>query len=504
MLAGREQGDMFWIILILFLTVFCYQTYVLGILPTRIAKTGLRGDHDAAIARLERLMKLPSFNGESGRVFVLFNLADRCVVAKRYEDALPWLTRLMAIRNVPGELEPIVHSRYADCCEALGRPHEAVEHRRYAATAAQAKPESYAAVLARGDELDRRKEYDEACEHYGNALGRAKLDAKQKTVIQTKLAVSALRAGRPETVVRVAGEALSQPVTPDIAMMLHRLAGTAYSSLGDLERSGEELQKAYDLAEARQDLPHQAEALAGLSGVARNQGRLAEALETARRAVSLQSPPPKVANIYLYEVLMLLGRYQEAWGVVTGSSEQIAFLPHQQKATAGIDSLTLARVCLEIGQPQDAWSYWQGGAAAFIDDPKMGPYVRSLGAVLQAHLGMADDARRQVRYVAETLETTTLARGSKLDKYAYLVRAAALLGDHADCLRFLEVYRALKPYRADLPRTLYYAGESCLRTGDRDRAASLFREAASACPEAIYAEHARTRLSEMGVALPHA
>jgi tetratricopeptide (TPR) repeat protein len=218
--------------------------------------------------------------------------------------------------------------------------------------------------------------------------------------------------------------------------------------------------------------------------------------------VALHSPPPRVANIYLYETLMTLGRYQEAWGVMTGSAEQVAFLPHHQKALAGIDNLTLARICLEIGQPQDAWGYWQAGAAAFIDDPKMGPYVRSLGAAVQAHLGMADDARKQIRYVAEVLDAKPLPRGSKLDNYAYLIRAASLLGDHGDCLRFLERYRELKPYVADFPRTLYYAGESCFRAGDRDGAMSRYREAASACPESIYAEHALTRLSEMGVSAP--
>lgn len=487
---------MFWTVTTaIILLLLAYQWIVLVALPGKIAATGLRGDHDAAIARLETLLKLPTFMGDTGRMFVLFHLADRCVIAKRYADAMPYFQRLFALPQLPPELSPMIHQRYGDCCEALGRPQEAVEHRHFAVNTAQ--PSTYQEAVARGSHLDRENQVEEAYEVYAHAVATVKCDPRQKAVLNARLATAAMRAGRPDATVAAAEAAIALPAAPAITGAMHRIAGVAYTNLGDLDRANDHLQIALKMAEGAGERAHQAETLASLSAISRNRGKLAEGLAVARRAVSLVTPPPRVANIYLYEALMALGLYQEAWQVVTGVAEDVAFMPHHQRTYAAIDNLLLCRICLDFGRAEDAMSYWQHGMKGFQNDTKMAPYLRAMGAVILAQLGRTDEARAEAQWVERTLQTAPLGRGNKIDCYFYRIWSTSLTGDHADCLANLARLRALEPFPYTLAKPLTFAAESCLSAGDRDTARALLAEATEACLESPWAQKAKERLLQI-------
>jgi hypothetical protein len=139
-----------------------------------------------------------------------------------------------------------------------------------------------------------------------------------------------------------------------------------------------------------------------------------------------------------------------------------------------------------------------GREAAFAGNAKMQYFIQAFKAVLLAQLGRSDEAFQTMLVTGEKVATAAVGRGTKVDTYCYLCRAASTLEDHDHCLQYLESYREMNPSPADYPRTLFFAAESCLKAGDFNRAAKLYNEAADTCPEVVYAAHARLRLQEIG------
>ena len=479
----------------LFMAYVLYLWLVMGILPAKIADIGPRDDHAKAIARLETLARLPTLMGDTGRVPVLFHLASRYVVAQRYSDAMPYLRRLIALPFLPQEMKPLVHGRYGDCCEALGRRDEAERHRQIAVGVDKA--DTYETVVARGAALDRERRAAEACALFAQAIDVVKCGPAQRNDLRLKLGLAAINAGRPEAARQAVEQVLADDPEQRIAVKAHRTAALAYKNLGDLEKAEAHYRAAQQIAESAGDRARQAEMLAGLSDVERRRGNLLQALAMAQEAFALHHPPTRVTSLYLSEAYFQLVRYEEAWGAISGERDGVMFTARHQRLLQSIDCITLSSICVECGRYDDASRYLQQAADGFQGDQKMAVGIRASGAVILAHQGLMDQAQREIDWVAETLTAMPLGRSTQIDSYFQLVRASYLVGNHDACMRYLDRCQELKPYADTRPRILSFAAESCLHVGDRDTARALFAEAAGACPESPWAQKAQERLLQI-------
>jgi len=478
-------------------TIIAYHYGIFELLPAELAAPGVRGDAGEAIKKLELILRFPSLFGDAGRVDLLYYLGDRCASVGRYGEAMSWFTRLLAVKWISSDKRVKALGRCAHCCERLGNASDAAKYRRNAVSVAYKSPRSYTSVHTFVDYFERLQQFAGVCKIIDAALLSVELLPDQRSFLLTELAIAAGRDGQQRRSMDAAEEALSAGLTVNRQMIMHKAAVISYAGLGDLQNAQRHADLTFGLAKQENNIAWQSTALAQFADLARKRGELTSAVEIAIRAAAMQQPPNQAVVGALFEALLAVGRYQQAWNALTQQNEDIHLTPHDKRKYSGLDHMRLARVYLEVGMHHEARRHIKTAIQCFSGSKTMETYCRAVECVVLVNLGLSDACRDSMHRVIDMVESVLDGQVGNTAPHAFLVRAAYLLGNHEQCIGLLDRYRELPHISPDLAKTLFFAGESCVRAGDLGGALALFREAAESCPEAFYASRSLKRANEL-------
>jgi tetratricopeptide (TPR) repeat protein len=156
---------------------------------------------------------------------------------KRYTEAAEAFRQFLA-QPLSAGLEADTRRRLADTLASLGQAEEAAAERELAGNIAESSTGDPMALMTRGDLLKRDHRYDEACSAYEQGLRLIwtlpPLAEPSRAYLMAKLALAHYEASRPAKTVIWAGASLANSPNPTIRLIMHRMCGVGYSTLGDL------------------------------------------------------------------------------------------------------------------------------------------------------------------------------------------------------------------------------------------------------------------------------
>jgi tetratricopeptide (TPR) repeat protein len=485
------------IFLSLFLFLVLYQVVIFMIMPYVIALMIPRRGRRRAIDTMASIARMPGIGGDHGKAIVFFAIGHQCFLDKRYDEAAGWYERLMGVKKVPELYVPVMHGRYADCCELLGRTEQAEQHRKLALITAQQTPTKIDSVIETGEQLQILGQLDRALQVYESAIRTVKFASFQRNQLRYNVATLAHRIGRPDIVVNTVNAALNDRILRSYLMFMMQLLGLAYLDQGNLNKAAEAIQKFSEAAKSSGNSQATAAALADYALICRARGNLAEAVASAVQALAASTPPSSKCAMVLCQNFMLVGRYPDALEAIDGPKLDQHNLPYQIRINKSGVLGTKARLLNEMGRADEAEIQLKEALANVQNTDPRAKLLALFGAVLAAQAGRFNEARSMIPVIEGILSDTRLGRHVRLDFLADLIRLSCLLGDHDACLRYLLQFRALNPYIVEMPRPLFFTASACLKYGDRARAIELYTEASTVCPEAVYAIHAKNQLGSL-------
>jgi tetratricopeptide (TPR) repeat protein len=435
---------------------------------------------------------------------------------KRYAEAAEAFRQLLAQPLPPG-LEADTRRRLADTLASMGQAEESAEERELAGNIAGSSTGDPMALMTKGDLLKRDHRYDEACTAYEQALRLMQTlppDAEpSRAYLMAKLALAHYEASRPAKTVIWAGASLANGPNPTIRLIMHRMCGVGYSTLGELEKAEAHYIQALKLAGAGGKPQEIAQSLMTLAGVQHKRGRFEAAIATAQRATETFPHPSRGGLLVEAECLRDMGQFEEARAVVAAMKEGPRWdRPDVEQRTQVICSLTLAWIEANADQPeaalpalQEAWAGLGVSREAFPLAPppaegedKLVLYCDATAVRVYAQLGQAGNARQMQESVESRLPRFDPDRASQLGVYSELALAASALGDFSQSLNWWHKYLDARPDVVGLTKAHHGLGVTNLGLGEIDAAREAFRQAVAPGIDSIYARRAQARVEELG------
>jgi len=482
---------------IVFLTVLlivaAYEFIVFVVYAARIADTGVDGDHALAIQRLQNLLRLPSLLG-FGKDHVQLLIGDRLLFSRRYEEAIVVLKDLLM--RAPSRDTGRARELLADALDAVGRHPQAESERQMVLRLATEEPSNAVLWMSQANIAARQQRYQDAYKLYERAYHDPFSRLGLRPQLVGKLALAAMNLGHPHDTIRWAEMGLKLGSGGALKGVYHRQAGTSYSNIGDLDAAAKHFNEAYAVAQGSNDSSAAAQSLAGLSGVQRNMGQFDAAIENGRKALNLSSFA-RVANIYLFETYMTLGRYDEARDTILYSGESSTLtIPSNEKRSAAAMHLALGRIHAETGHFDAALAELSLASPVFTE-LKMAAYCKCMAAWFQAGAGAKETALTSMQEGAQMAERLSDSPGSQRDDYSMLARAALLLGEYDSALGYAGRLFARHPHPADLPQAHYLVGEARRGLGDADAARAAYQAGWATGIRSVWMERIRERFGEI-------
>ena len=446
----------------------------------------------------------------------------RLFLEKRYTEAVEAFRHLLA-QPLPAGLEADTRRRLADTLASLGQVEEAAAERELATNIAEGGAEDPMALMTKGDLLKRDHRHDEACAAYDQALrlmpavpmisAAPPTPGPSRAYLMAKLALAHYEASRPAKTIIWAGASLANYPDPTIRLIMHRMCGVGYSTLGDLEKAETHYIQALELAKAGGKPQEIAQGLTTLATIQRKRGAFASAIAMARLATDTFAHPGRGGRLLEAECLRDTGRYEEARAVVADMKKGPRWdRPDMEQRTQVICSLTLAWIEANDDRPEaalaalrEAWAGLGVSRETFPLPPpatdgedKMVLYSDATAVRVYAQLGQVEDARRMQDSVESRLPRFNQDRAGLLGVYSELAPAASALGDYGQSLDWWRKYLDCEPDVIGLTKAHYGLGEAFLGSGKPDAAREAFRQAVAPGIDSIHARRAQARLDELG------
>lgn len=384
------------------------------------------------------------------------NAATRLFQRKQYAEAAASYRSLLKWR-LPSGIEADTRRRLSDALDSAGRGDEAAAERERAEAVSARSPGDAQAQSARGDLLERKRQYDDACEAYGQALRQTPvIVTADRATIMAKLSAAHYHAGRPVEAVKWAEDSLSSRP---------------------------------------------------------KRGHLVEAVAAARRAVGTCDSPFRSGRIAEVESLRELGRFEEARAVVARMKQGPRHpQPPIERRLQAMCALTLAWVESADDRPDAALAaleetrdhlkvltrstVWPPPPSS--NEDKLVVFCDATAMRVCAALGQRERAQSLRADVESYLPRYANDRATLMGIYANFARTAFYLGDLAESRAFWQRHLDCKPSPIGLPYAHYWLGEVALHAGETDTAREEYRQAASFGIDSLDARRAQARLDELG------
>ncbi|MEP6754013.1 MAG: tetratricopeptide repeat protein [Chthonomonadales bacterium] len=493
---------MFWIIVVLLIAFaalwlfreFSYYGLGLGV-SSRLAYQGKRY---ASIKILRKMLARKSIVGRAIRGTIYLRLTWMLLSEKQFDECIEECEAfLREIKN--SALVSMVRTRMADAHEAAGRTDDAEAQRNLAASDLQEGPENPTTLLAKAQGLTRSQKYPEAIELLQRALELGgKRSPHLRATLLCNLSNCAFNAGRMHEAADWAEEAANAGGDVKITALANKSAGTAFGSLGDLEKSERFYQQTVDLQKKMGDREGAGQTMAALAGITRKRGYLTEAIGLCDEAATQSLTAKRMARMQQYECLMALGRYDEARQMleISMKSNSLA-VPVFEKRVQGLSYVGHANIHLSKREPSEAIPYLDQAADHYSTDPKLTRMVKSYRVWALGQLGDSDVVENLTAELEESLTTFPDDRSGSLSCNHFLARAWMELKEPEKALGYLDRYVALGPDPVDIPKYRYLKAE-CLKMLGRTEDARIEYQAAVDCGiETYYSAQAKLRLSEL-------
>lgn len=464
-------------------------------LPTRWLKRLARGNPPREKQLLEWIEASPALLGDAMKVAVRMRLVYVYEREHRF-DAVERLCRKMLAHRLPRGLESTIRAHLADALDALGRRAESESERERIQEVLAGTLDKPLEQLARGNLLMSQDRHAEACEAYEQGLGIVPVDKPDfRLKFMNKLAIAALRAGRPADALSWADQAIAGGAGQPWLSLMHRMAALACSNMGRLEESERHLHLAEDAARARGDSAGVSQCLALLANLAHHRGQFEQAFTLCRQAAAMDHEACRPAWLLEAELHRLQGRYDEAISLLARAQEA----PQHGKAAAArqgqaVCMLSAAWIEAERGQGERAWTLLQQALGELGNDAKLGLWCDGTAAWVCALLGRRAQAERIYAQAAPRIDALGDDRATQLNLHALLGKASFALGDYARAAEHWEAFLTHAPEAVNRPSGGYYLGEARLKLGDLAGAREAFGDSVAVGIDSHHARLARERL----------
>ncbi|MCW3059616.1 MAG: Tetratricopeptide repeat [Capsulimonas sp.] len=469
---------------------------VFTFLPHHAQRLAAKGEIERGIALLERLSRMTFWVRGSLSKLTRYRLAGLYAQAQRYREAVELYQSLLKERLTPS-LEGDIHLRLADCWEGLGLAADAQAERYQAHDRAQRAAADPASRRTEGMLLERENKYAEACAAYEQGLAATlPADKETRAIFLGHLCVASFNAGRMDQVIKWADEAAQSRCLGSCGPSIHGMAAVATSNMGDFEQAERHSQQRYEIAISKHNKDDAAEALAFLASIHKRQGKLAEAIETADRAIALSAKASRTANISKAECLETIGDFDGALRAFDAcAAAPNVWVPALQQRNQAVVALGRARALLGAGRPEEADPYLRSAEREFACDAKLSLWCRSMRTWLDATTGNRAAAMQGIDYLEAQIANFPHDRGTALSLASSVARAVYLLGDYERSQRLWQNYLEMSPDPVEIPKGYYYLGESLFALGETDAARAAFLHSIEQNIDTHHARLARERLA---------
>ncbi len=465
------------------------------LLPALAKNAYASGKRDAARRLFELVIARRSLLGGSSRRDARYRLAWIYMEQGRREEALQQLQALLSQRPGPG-FEAMVRLRLAECLELMDRAREAAEERTRAKELSEVAPADPAALIAQAGMRARERRFSEAADLYEQAIPRMPpWNTAGRSFAMLKLALARFEAGQPQEAVRWAEETLE--LNPDQSTLLsaHNVAALGYGHLGDLDRCEEHRRKALAIATQMGNADQIANFIALLAQVQRRRGQIQEAIRNCEHAVSLSLKARRIARISEYECFCSLGRFQEAREMLEQASRAQGLVQADSEGRSqAIHALGRASLDCEEGKAEEARRHLEEAASELAREEKLGLICAALQAWVCSLQGERDAAFAQMAKAEEMAQKLEGSRGTQLDCFSKLGRAALCLQEWDRAETYWRRYLAIGPDPVEVPRGWYYLGETYAGQARPEEARFAYERAVGSGLETHHTRLARERL----------
>jgi len=390
---------------------------------------------------------------------------------RRYNEAIEQCQKLLAQRLKPS-VKAEVRRIFANCLEAIGKVKEADAERRKAEECLVSAPSDFAKLMTEGKMLEQEGRIAEAYDALKQALGfLPKRDKIRRPVCLLQLATLAFRLGRANETVQLAEEAITLQPELNLLRHAHRIAALGYSSLGDLERQEEHLNRSLAISMALQNGEKIAEDLVGLAAVWWKRGEFVKAMEACEQAAQMSLKVRRQARLVQAEILKLWGRYDEAIDLLKQASraEPLPFVSLERLHQAFI-SLVIAGIEAEKGHADEAMRLLEEIKDVANQDPKASLIWTATLSWVQATSGRHQEAMATLAEAEKHLMNEfPQDRSVQTDVYALMGRAFLIVGDLMTSIECWERCLKANPIPVLRPTILYHLGECYFQQGEIER-----------------------------------
>ena len=440
------------------------------------------------------------------------SLGVRHFQAKRYAEAADTFQQVLR-RRPPSGIEADTRRRLADTLDILGRTEEAAAERERAGVVAMKNVGDPMSLMAQGDLLSHQGRHNDACPFFDRALSLTPaMPGSGRAHIMAKLALAHHHAGRSAETLRWAQASLDSGPDKTVRLLMHRMAGIAFSDQGELGQAEAQHRLALALAEAAGKPVEIAQSLTLLASIQHKRGQFEEAIAACRRARELARAPARTDIAVEAECLRDMGRFEEARAVMRRHFDGSRFdQPATERKMQALGSLGMAWIEARAEQPDAAWEHLEAAraglqalAASTVWPPppggeeKLALWCDATAVNVLAQQGNFAEARRLLESVERRLPPFASDFATLRGVFGHLGRAALQMGDFAESRRFFQQYRDYRPTPATLPTIDYHFGEIALRLGEPEQARAAFRQAIAPGIPSLEAHRAQARLDELG------
>lgn len=320
--------------------------------------------------------------------------------------------------------------------------------------------------------------------------------ARTRYLIQ--LALASYNSGRMDDCLAYSERAFTVPPPKELLPMAHSTAGLALADMGRFPEAERHREQAASLAEKLGNVPQAAQHLASLASVQMMQGKLSEAVATARWAASKGSDAAKIA-------LVMESECHRAWGQWDAAREAIrqaqATAPYkvakmQQRSEATMQ-LGMAWVELDAENPGAGLELLEKADHELRTDERLHLWCEASRARALAMLGRRDEAEAAIRDVEAAIAARPSDRASRALGMAMLGYAADALGQHERARSFWEQYIAHTVAPVYFPGAYFHLGESNLHLGDSTKALEWYRKSLECGIDTYKSRLARGRIQQL-------
>ncbi len=488
-----------WMLLTVAIFVIGREFWLLIWLPAKAKLLNERGDRQQACKILEQRLNAFSLLGERSKIADRILLALLYLTDRRYDEAIEQCQKLLAQRLKPS-VEAEVRHILANCLEAIGKVKEADAERQKAEEYLASAPSDFAKLMTKGKMLEEEGRFAEAYDALKQALGLLpKRDRIRRPVYLLRLAILAFRLGRANETVQLAEEAITLQPELNILHHAHRIAALGCSSLGDLERQEEHLNRALAISMALQNKEKIAGDLVGLASVWWKRGEFVKAMEACEQAAQTSLKVRRQARLVQAEILKLWGRYEEAIDLLKQASraEPLPFVSLERVHQVFI-SLAIAQIEAERGHADEAMRLLEEIKDVANQDPKASLIWTATLSWVQAMSGRHQEAVATfVEAEKRLMDEFPNDRTVQTDVYALVGKALLIAGDLRTSIDCWERCLKANPIPVFRPTILYHLGECYFQQGEIERAKEVWQEASSCGFDTAYARKAQKRLEEL-------